>query len=72
MKLKLDGIVLYLGKMRSDGYRNVERVRLLDNRSLLPKLRKAKLLSKMDGKRLLVQPDNPDQLTFLPVWEAKG
>ena len=72
MKLKLDGIVLYLGRMRSDGYRNVERVRLLDNRSLLPKLRRAKIKGKMVGKRLIVQMENPNQLTFLPVWEATG
>ena len=70
MKLKLDGVILFLGRPRKDGYRNVERVRLLDNRSLLPKLRRAKLLSKMDGKRLLVQPENPDQLKLSFMHDA--
>jgi hypothetical protein len=30
MRIKLDGNVVYIGRLRSDGYRNVERVRLLD------------------------------------------
>ncbi len=70
MKLKLDGVVLFLGRLRKDGYRNVERVRLLDYRSLLPKLRRAKLLSKMEGKRLIVQTENPDQLKLCFMEEA--
>ena len=62
MKLKIDGAVLYLGRVRRDGFRNVERVRLTNYRSLLPALRRAKIRSRMDGKRLHVQDENPDQL----------
>ena len=53
MKLKLDGVVLYLGRLR-----NIERVRLLDNRSLLPKLLKAKIPVRMIANRLIVQTEN--------------
>lgn len=28
MRVQIDGAVLHLGKLRKDGYRNVERVRL--------------------------------------------
>ncbi len=70
MKLKLDGVVLYLGKTRKDGYRNVERVRLPDNRSLLPKLRRAKIKGKRIGKRLIVQTENPNQLKMAFMAEA--
>ena len=72
MKLKLDGIILYLGRLRKDGYRNIERVRLLDNRMLLSRLRKAKIPAQMIGTRLIVQPENPNQMTFLKIWEATG
>ena len=53
MKLKLDSMILYLGKVRKDGYRNIERVRLLDNRMLLSKLREAKIPAQMIGTRLI-------------------
>ena len=72
MRLKLEGVVLYLGRLRKDGYRNIERVRLLDNRMLLSKLRKAKIPTLMIGTRLIVQPENPNQMTFLKIWEATG
>ena len=62
MKLRIDGAILYLGRLRKDGFRNVERVRLTNLRSLLPSLRRAKIRSVMDDKRLYVQPENPDQL----------
>ena len=62
MKVRIDGAILYLGRLRKDGFRNVERVRLTNLRSLLPSLRRAKIRSVMDDKRLYVQPENPDQL----------
>ena len=62
MKVKVGGYVLYLGRLRSDGYRNVERVRLTNWRALLPSLRRAKIRSVMDDKRLYIQSENPDQL----------
>ena len=62
MTLKIDGAILYLGRLRRDGFHNVERVRLTDYRKLLPALRRANIRSHMDGKRLHVQSDNPDQL----------
>ena len=67
MKVRIDGAILYLGRLRKDGFRNVERVRLTNLRSLLPALRRSKIRSVMDDKRLLVQPENPDQLklTFM-------
>lgn len=69
MKLKLDGYVLYLGRPRKDGYLNCERVRLANWRVILPKLRRAKLRSKMIGKRLVVLAEDPDQL-LLPFGHA--
>ncbi len=51
MKLTVDGVMFYLGRLRKDGRRNVERVRM-DQRKLLPTLRKAKVGAKMDGSRL--------------------
>ena len=71
MRLKLDGAVLFLGRLREDGFRNVERVRLTDWRALLPKLRRAKLRSKMIGKRLIVQPVDPNQL-LMPWMSHAG
>ena len=70
MKLKLDGVILYLGRLRKHGYRNVERVRLIDNRTLLPKLRRAKIPAQMVGKRLIVQTENPAQLKLAFMAEA--
>ena len=61
MKLRIDGYTLYLGKLRTDGFHNVERVRPTNLRSLLPSLRKARIRSRMVGKRLVVQTTDPDQ-----------
>ena len=72
MKLKLNSMILYLGKVRKDGYRNIERVCLLDNRMLLSKLRKTKIPAQMIGTSLILQPENPNQMTFLKIWEATG
>ena len=72
MTLKIDGAVLFLGRLRRDGFRNVERVRLTNFRTLLPALRRAKIRSLMDDKRLLVQPENPDQLLLPFSSEAAG
>ena len=36
MRVKIDGAVLYLGRLREDGFRNVERLRLTNFRTLLP------------------------------------
>ena len=55
--------------LRKDGYRNVERVRLSDWRAILPVLRRAKLKGRMDGKRLTIQAEDPNQL-LLPFSDA--
>ena len=72
MKVKVGGYVLYLGRPRSDGYRNVERVRLTNWRALLPSLRRAKMRSRMDENRLYVQTESPGQLKFSFAREAAG
>jgi hypothetical protein len=69
MRLKLDGVVLFLGRRRKDGFHNVERVRLHDWRKILPTLRRTKYRSRMEGKRLYVQPEDPNQL-LLPFGET--
>src|SRR3712207_9325620 len=47
MKIRVSGAVLYLGKPRKDGYRNIERVLLENWRAMLPALRSAKIPAKM-------------------------
>jgi hypothetical protein len=63
MKLKIDGDDLLLGKLRQDGFRNVERFRLANYRSLLPAPSRAKLRSVMDDKRLLLDRTGRSQPT---------
>ena len=41
MTIQLDGATIFLGRLRKDGFRNVERIRLTSFRPLLAKLRKA-------------------------------
>jgi len=55
MTLAIDGITFHLGRLRKDGRRNIERVKLPSWRSMLPKLRKAKVAARMDGQRLTVR-----------------
>ena len=69
MKLKLDVAVLYLGRPRKDGYRNVERVRLTNWSPVRPALRRAGIKSRTVGKRLLVQLADPNQM-LLPYSDA--
>jgi hypothetical protein len=64
VKIKLDGVILYLGKLRKDGRRNVERIRFNNWRLILPKLRDAKVPAKMVGKRLTVRLDEDSQPTL--------
>lgn len=71
MKLKLDDLVIYLGRRRKDGRRNVERVRLPSWRALLPKLRKAKIAARMDGDRLTVRLLSDSQM-LLPFLQETG
>lgn len=61
MKIKIDGAVLHLGRLRKDGYRNVERARLTNWRLILPSLRRSKIRNRMVGKQLTVQVDDPSQ-----------
>jgi hypothetical protein len=70
MKIRVDGTVLYISRLRRDGYRNVERVRLSNLLELLPSLRKAKVRSKMVGTRLIVQTTDLDQL--LMPWMSES
>lgn len=62
MKLELDGATVYLGRLRKDGTRNIERVRFHNLRILLPALRRAKVGGKMKGKRLYVALPSDTQL----------
>ena len=72
MRLKVGKATLYLGKLRRDGFRNIERVRLADWSPILPILKRLKMKTRYEEQRLLVQTENPDQLTFLSVWDAQG
>lgn len=70
MKIRFDDSVLYLGKLRRDGFHNVERVRPSNLRSRLPSRRKAKIRSRMVGTRLIAQTVDPDQL--LMPWMSES
>jgi hypothetical protein len=70
MKLRVGGYTLDLGRVRSDGFRNVARERMTNWRALLPSLRRAKIQCVVNDTRLLVQPDDPNQLLMLWMNEA--
>jgi len=67
--LRIEGAVLYLGRLQRDAIRHMERVRLANFRSLLPSLLRAKIRSKMVGRLLVVQTKDPSQLK-LPFMQA--
>lgn len=70
MKLRIDGAVLYLGRLRKDGTRNVERIRPSSLRQLLPLLRRAKVPARMHGDRLRVELQDDRQPTFAFMSES--
>ncbi len=63
MKLHLEGVILYLGRKRRDGSRNVERIRLVNMRPLLKMLRRAMVPGRMRGKRPVAKVAEDDQLS---------
>ncbi len=70
MTLRIEGATLHLGRLRKDGRRNVERVRLADWRKLLPLARKAKIAARMDGDRLTVALRDDVQLKLAFMSES--